>query len=491
MPLTSQILRAAARWALVAFGAAGAFTARSAVANEIGDAAQPRALKIRRIEIVGRDQVSERQIRRVLRDEEVVTGSEILWPEDPRIDRIRSRLRATGYFKRVTLRLQTVDDTPDEVVLVVDLAERSSVTVSQLHLGSSAMTPFRGGLAMAERNLRGRAIHLGGAFIWGSRPRVERARRQQAYRVHVEAPRLGSAPLGVHGSAWFSSASEPYRVDGAENDPDPALFRTFDYDRIGGIVGLAFPLSSRLSLDAGYRFERVEAFLPESAAWVRPDGTSQDVALDMLDGAHRHTAGQFGLIWDGRDEVFLAGQGGRFALDLQASSVAVGSQYEYIKIVAGGGYSFRLPWRHWITPIATGGQIAGNAPRFERFFSGDLSEWTPGREQGLRYSTRNPIDVFGTGIDSREFGNLFGRFDLEYAWPLFRRQRTRLVYGGDLVISTGVFTLAGDRRERARRREAGQRVAPVGFNADLGIRLDTAIGTFNVTVGNVLRRAPL
>jgi hypothetical protein len=141
--------------------------------------------------------------------------------------------------------------------------------------------------------------------------------------------------------------------------------------------------------------------------------------------------------------------------------------------------------------MVTGGQISGDAPRFERFYSGDLSAWTPGREQTLRYSTRNPIDVFGTGIDTREFGNLFGQFELEYAWPLFRRTRTRVVYGGDLVISTGVFTIAGDRSERARRREADERVAPVGFNADVGLRIDTALGTIDISVANVLERTPL
>jgi outer membrane protein insertion porin family len=34
-------------------------------------------------------------------------------------------------------------------------------------------------------------------------------------------------------------------------------------------------------------------------------------------------------------------------------------------------------------------------------------------------------------------------------------------------------------------------VAPVGFNADFGLRLDTAVGTVSITVGNVLRRTPL
>jgi hypothetical protein len=34
-------------------------------------------------------------------------------------------------------------------------------------------------------------------------------------------------------------------------------------------------------------------------------------------------------------------------------------------------------------------------------------------------------------------------------------------------------------------------VAPVGLNADFGLKLDTSIGTFDFSVGNVLRRLPL
>jgi hypothetical protein len=150
-----------------------------------------------------------------------------------------------------------------------------------------------------------------------------------------------------------------------------------------------------------------------------------------------------------------------------------------------------LPWRHWFTPSVTGGQIAGRAPVFERFYAGDLSAWTPGRELGVRYSTRNPIDVFGTGIDTRTFGVLFGRFDLDYTIPLFRRARTRGVYGGDLFFGAGLFTLVGDADERRARKLDGQRPAPLGFNANFGVRLDTAAGTFNVSIGNVLRRTPL
>jgi outer membrane protein assembly factor BamA len=458
-----------------------------------GDEAEEvtRALVIDRVEVAGREQVSARQIDRVLAREGVVEGAEILWPSDPRIERARDRLRATGYFKRVTLRVETVDGSPDRVVLLVDLEERSSVDLQELYLGTSRMTPLRAGMALAERNFLGRSIHLGGALLWSTLPRIERARRQQAYRAFFEAPRLGRTVLGVLGSAYFLSASEPYRIGGAEDDPDPSLFRTFDYSRIGGLVGLTFSLMPELTLGVDYRFERIDAIIPQDPARVTDTGEIVEADIDMERGVHRLTAAHFGLVWDGRDEAFLVGKGGRFALDLQLSSPAIGSSYEYVKLVAGGAYSFRLPWRHWLTPSLSGGQIAGSAPIFEQFYSGDLSAWTPGREQGLRFSTRNPIDVFKTGIGKRTFGAIFGRFDLEYVIPLFRYARTRGVYGGDMFLSLGVYTLVGDRSERARRRELDERVAPVGFNANLGLRLDTAIGTIDVSIGNLLRRVPL
>jgi outer membrane protein assembly factor BamA len=457
-----------------------------------GRADEPtRVLRIERVVILGREQVSESQILDILEREGLVDDAELLWPDDARIERVRDRLRATGYFKRVTLRVEPLPDDDDRVELLVDIAERSTVSVADVYLGSSRLTPFRGGIALAERNFLGRGVLLGGALIWGTQPNIDRSRRQQSYRVFAEAPRLLSAPLGLLAGGWYVSASEPYRVEGAEDDPNPALFRSFEYDRIGGQVGVSFPVTARLELAADYTFERVGAFMPSAPARVDERGQVVELDLHMRDGVHRHTSVDFGLTYDARNELFLVGKGGRFALDVQVSSAATGSQYEYVKIVAAGAYSIRLPWRHWLTPSASGGQISGRAPLFERFYSGDLSSWTPGREQGLRYSTRNPIDVFGTGIDTRDYGDFFGRFDLEYAWPLFRRTRTRGVYGGDLYLSLGLFTIMGDVADRARRRAADERLAPIGGAADLGLRLDTALGTFSLSVGNVLRRTPL
>lgn len=460
--------------------------------DSVGDTGEEtRALQIASVEIVGIEQVSARQIDAILRREGLVDGARVLWPSDARISRARDRLRATGYFKAVALRLEPLAEDSNEVRLVVAVQERSSASLQELYLGSSRMTPFHGGLSVVERNFLGRAVHVGGALVWGTLPQISQSRRQQAYQFIAEVPRLGTAPLGVRTSAFVISSAEPYRVAGAENDPDPSLFRALDIGRIGGTAGLTFPVLPTLTLGVDYRFERVDALVPKAPTWAKLDGSVVPVDVGVRPGPHRLTSVHFGLVWDARDEVILAGKGARVAFDLQLSSPATGSQYEYVKLVIAGGYSFRMPWRHWFTPSVSGGQIAGNAPVFERFYAGDLSAWTPGRDLGLRYSTRNPIDVLGTGIDTRTFGVLFGRFDLEYTIPLFRRARTRGVYGGDLFFGAGLFTLVGNAEERKQRRLARERVVPVGFNANLGIRIDTAAGTFNISVGNVLRRTPL
>ena len=441
-----------------------------------------RTLRIAAITIAGVEQVSERQVLDALASEELSAGAALLWPEDSRVERARARLLATGYFARVTLRLIPVPGDMNQATLAVEVEERASLTVTDLYLGSSAMTAFRGGLQLVERNFLGRAIHVGGGFIWGTVPRaIAKARRQQGFRLFIEAPKIPEARFGLAGTVYGLSASEPYRVAGALDDPTPVLFRTVDYGRVGGIVGGTFPITSALRIGADYRFERIDALVAEGQA----------DELGLLPGVSRLTMAGLSIDWDGREQAAQLGQGGRFGLDLHVSSPLVGSGYEYVRLVAGAAYTFRLPWRHWITPSLLGGQIAGQAPRFERFYVGDLSDLTPGREMGLIFSTRAPFDLMRTGIDTRTFGSLFFRGDLEYVWPLFRRRRLRGLNGGHLYLSSGVFSLLGDAAERGRWRAQGAAAAPVGLNLNLGLRLDTAIGTIDLAVGNVMRRLPL
>lgn len=451
-----------------------------------------RSLEIVALEIRGRKQVTAREVLEVLEAETLVEGERVDWPEDPRVGRAIQRLSATGYFEQVAIRLVPVGEQRDAALLVVDLRERGSIVVRELHAAGSRLTPFAGGLELMDRNVGGRKVHLGGGFVIGTRAQgVADRSRQHAYRLYTELPALAGTSIGVVASAHAIVANEPFRVAGDDSDPDPANFDTLPYSRFGGVLGVTLPFHPDFTLGIDLRVEAIDAQVPSQPTRERPEGELEALDLQLDDGLHVLSSAEFSLAWDERNRAAILGKGGHIRLDVQLSSPAIGSRYEYLRVLIGGGYSFRLPWGHWLSPTLWGGQIAGRAPRFEMILPGELADWTPGRTMGLQYSTRAPLDILNTGVDAYPLAQLGGRFDLEYGVPLFRRPRTSFVYGGYLFVSAGLFTLTGTRDERAARRAAGEWVAPLGFNANFGLKLDTAIGTFDISVGNILRRTPL
>lgn len=451
-----------------------------------------RSVEIVALQIRGRKQVSAKQVTEALAAENLVEGEQVLWPEDARIDRAVQRLAATGYFDQVAIRLVPVSDRRDQASLVVDLHERGSLVINDIHTAGSLLTPFSNGFDLMNRNLAGSSVHLGAGFVVGMRPQgVPDRRRQQAYKIYTELPAFAGTPVGAAASAYAVLANEPYRVAGEHYDADPANFNTLNYSRFGGVLGVTIPFRADLRLGIDFRFEAIDAQLPDAPTQILPDASVRPLDLHLEDGRSYLSSAEFSFIWDERSRAAILGKGGHIRLDVQLSSPAIGSSYEYLRVLIGGGYSFRLPWGHWMTPSLWGAQIAGDAPRFELILPGDLSDWTPGRAMGLQYSTRWPVDTFKTGVNAYALAQLGGRVDLEYGIPLFRRPRTAFVYGGYLFFSAGVFTLAGSRAERTERRVAGEFVAPLGLNADFGLKLDTSIGTFDISVGNILRRVPL
>lgn len=434
-----------------------------------------RSLELSEIQVQGHRRISTEQILDHLASEKLRVGDVMLWPEDERVIRARERLLATGHFYRVSIKLRLSGEDKQQAILVVEVKEHSSIVITDVYLGTSKMTPFHGGLQLVVKNILGQPLHMGAGAVFGTLPvRIRNARRQQSGRLFLESPQLPHTKIGVNASFFVLSASEPDRVAGELSDPDPHLFQTVDYSRIGGIFGLTFPLASEITLAVDTRIEHIHAYAP-----TNPYPRS----FDLVVGSHRLTSTRLGGVWDGRKDVNRVGSGGRAALDIQLSSPLLGSSYEYIKIVGGGAYTFRLPWRHWLTPSFVAGYIVGQAPRFEQFYAGDLSDWTPGRELGLLFSTRNPIDVFNTGIDTVPFGQSFFRCDLEYVWPLFTESRVRGIHAGHIFWSTGIFTIVDRNRDDL--------LWPIGFNANFGLRLDTFLGTVDLSIGNILRRTPL
>ena len=90
---------------------------------------------------------------------------------DPRVEAVRYRLLALGYFLDVRLSV-TRGASRGGVVLVVEVEERGTIVINELFPSTSAATAFWGGADVSETNFLGRGINLGGGFVASTTPVV-------------------------------------------------------------------------------------------------------------------------------------------------------------------------------------------------------------------------------------------------------------------------------------------------------------------------------
>jgi hypothetical protein len=109
------------------------------------------------------------------------------------------------------------------------------------------------------------------------------------------------------------------------------------------------------------------------------------------------------------------------------------------------------------------------------------------RALGLVLSNASPLDVLGTKPDKPSYGEVGGSAGLEFTSELFRGSGKNRVYGGDWFIGGGVWALA-QTEELALRDSGLWRSLPIDVYADAGVRIDTDIGVFELTISNALGR---
>ena len=128
---------------------------------------------------------------------------------DPRVEAVRYRLLALGYFLDVRLSV-TRGASRGGVVLVVEVEERGTIVINELFPSTSAATAFWGGADISETNFLGRGINLGGGFVGSTTPVVAgRDRRPRAAAAHDGAAHrrpLRPQPLG-HSASTTTAAS--------------------------------------------------------------------------------------------------------------------------------------------------------------------------------------------------------------------------------------------------------------------------------------------
>jgi outer membrane protein insertion porin family len=437
---------------------------------------------IERIEVTGNKRTKESLILEQLAESGLVPGDSVD-ASDARAEAARYRLLALGHF--LDARLSVLRGTRrGGAVLRVEVEERGTIVINELYPATSAATAFWGGADVSDTNFLGRGVNLGGGFVASTRPVVTGAQRALGLRLHASVPeRRAWGGLGFSATALFNDGSELVRVAGADDDPNPALFTAVGTRRVGGVVGATRTLTHAWHLSLDLRGEAVRGRLPATNTRTLPSGVIVPVDFDLRDGASRVATVAATLDYDTRSDPVLPRGGTRVTASLEAGGSVIASSYTFAKALVQASTYFKMPRGHALGLHLLGGAILGDPAYFDEFFVGDLNPLLPRRAMGMNFSTLPSRNLLGSSIARHRYDDYASRVLVEYAIPVWRRRG--LVYGGDVFAAAGLFGMASKGDLSSARWSA----LPIDLTADLGLRLDTYVGIFTISIANALSRS--
>jgi outer membrane protein assembly factor BamA len=447
---------------------------------------------------------------------------------DPELDAFRYRLLGTGWFDRVDIRLER-GPRPGWVVLVVFVEERETLMFQQLALGvgwsvdhatgtgsANVQQPLAEpylGMAVADTNFLGTGKTVGTELLL--------ARDQQGIALSYGDPVIRTARWGlstrgtfVNGQEYFGGDHEVLastsciRNDDSTQIVDQCEKRwgaVVDYWRVGLNVGGARDIGAYTRLVVGWAGDFVQVptwGLPQAASEVR--GRTEDaqsrrpIDFAIHRGSSLVSLLRFGLVFDKRDSAILPTSGSLVSLQGSLSSRLFGGDYNFVRTEANLHHWFPTGWGHTVRLGAFFGTVFGDAPFFYKFFVSDLTDLLPSRILGLNLDHRPAPNLFGamahpasreahgTAIAQMRQEELAGRIDAEYVWPLARGRR-KFLKNADAYGLIGVYALADPRDLKvAVPGYDGAARVPVDLTFDLGVRMDTQIGVFQIGLAKLL-----
>jgi outer membrane protein assembly factor BamA len=411
----------------------------------------------------------------------------VIHANDERVLAAKFRLLGLGYFRSVNLYLRK-GSRKGRVHLIVEVTERGTIWIDSIFFGSSEATDFWGGLDVSERNFLGLGIVLSGAFVVGSKADVPNSRLQHAEQLRFSNRYFLGSRFGLSLTVLHADASEFFRVTGKDHTATPGNFIGARYRRYGGTVGTSMDIGKWNRLGLHYRWEGVESDLPLGKVRVYPDGTTAGIDYHLDPGQSYISSLVATFTRDKRNDPVVPTDGYRVDVTGEIASAIMGSSYSYAKLVGRVQKWWELPGpRHSISLHLLGGMIVGRAPLFSKFFVGDVNALLPRRALDLNFSTLPSRNLFRTNADTMRYEDAVVKAACEYSLTVFSRKS--LVYRGSLFVRAGVFALFS--REDLRQRESSLANAiPIDMSLDVGIRFDTHIGIFTVSVANALGRLP-
>jgi outer membrane protein insertion porin family len=245
-------------------------------------------------------------------------------------------------------------------------------------------------------------------------------------------------------------------------------------------------LPAGLHATVGFREEEIATTLPPLQARTLPSGAVTPIDFMVKNGASRVGTISASLDLDTRSDPILPRSGMRIALSVEASSELLGSSYDDVKAVLDASFYKKMPHGHALGFHLFAGAIGGDAPYFDRFFVGDLNLLLPRRALGINFSTQPSPNLLNTNIAHHRYDNYAGRLLVEYAVPIWRHRG--LVYGGDAFVAVGLLGM-GSEGDFAAPGSSSWQSLPIDLTGDLGLRLDTYVGVFTISIANALSRS--
>lgn len=425
---------------------------------------------------------------------------DVLDVNDPGLELTRYRLLGTGFFRSVQLALRK-GSAPGRVLLVVEVAERNTLVLTDLAMGLGADIDPGGrrrplaafaGVAIAERNLLGSGNTLGLAFARSQGATLDSDADQYALQLRWYDPtafgqRWALSAELLHGRAVDFVGPTRVVVDASGRSAEAAVVA---YRRTALRLGLGRNLSNAWRLRSTYRVERIaDAQVPLAVAQER-DGRLEPLRVALLPDSSILSTIRAAIEHDTRDHPLLTTRGWFSSAAVEFSLAPTGSDYAYQRVDLRAQRWWPLSGRHGLSIDVFAGVIAGNAPLFEQYYVGDFSDFQSGRLLGLSFDRRPAPNFLGTAIEDVRFGTYATQLGVEYRRALF--EGSRAVFGVEAFARLGAFALAEPRQlERPSQRFSGLARLPVDVTGTLGVRLDTRLGGVTFSIANLLGFLPL
>lgn len=466
--------------------------------DELDEASIRLRYYLARVDVRGNERTRARVIRSFV---EIERGA-VIDPESDVLEALEWRLRGTGWFKSVRLSLEPAPRR-NWVVLVIEVEERNSITMSGLTFGVSEglngsrdtsrdTVPYLGA-TVADTNFVGTGSTLGLSTLLSP--------RAYGFRLFYDHPRLFGdwafrvAPYFYKARQYFGNEpSVSWRcddptVDDCEDEAEARSAVIF-YRRSGASIGTGASLGGATHLSMDYQLDVLERRAgPDAGSERFGTGPPRPIDFAIHHGTSFVSMFRLSLTYDKRDDPAMTSRGVLVHFNADLGHHALGSDYDFLRT--------QVLFRAW-QPLSFGslrfgvfaGAVFGDAPFYLKFNVSDLTDLIPSRQLEMQLDRRAPPNLLRTSISELRNEELAARLDLEYAFPIYRSRGS--LRGINAYFNVGVYTLLDqDNIALAIPGFEGASRAPLDLTFDAGLRFDTRIGVLQIGLSTIFQLVTL